>query len=75
MVLNCVYERDTMAPAVPGTILSVDVEMLMQFRPSYRCVAYHISTGGRKMMTDLYGDDQPERVTTLYETAFAWMRA
>ena len=75
MVLNCVYERDTMAPAIPGTTLSVDVEMLLQFRPAYRCVAYHIATGGRTMMTDLYGDDQPDRVKALYETAFAWMRA
>ena len=75
MVLNCIYERDTILPAMPGTTLSLDLELLAKFRPSYRCVAYHIATGGRTMMDDLYGDDQPDRVKALYESAFAWMRA
>ncbi len=75
MFLNSIYERDTLVPAVPGTSLSLDMELLATFRPSYRCVAYHIATGGRTMMADLYGDDQPERVNALYESAFAWMRA
>lgn len=75
MELNCVYERDTMAPAIPGTTLSVDVNLLSTFRSSYRCVAYHIATGGRTMMDNLYGDDQPERVQGLYDGAFTWMRS
>ena len=63
-----------MAPAMPGTTLSLDLERLAKFRPSYRCIAYHIATSGRAMMDDLYGDDQPERVKALYESAFEWMR-
>ncbi len=73
-VLNSIYERDTVQPAMAGTTLAMDLELLKTFRPSYRCVAYHIATGGRTMMDDLYGDDQPERVKELYDTAFAWMR-
>ena len=74
-VLNCIYERDTLTPAMPGTVLSLDLDLLATFRPSYRCVAYHITTGGRAMMEDLYGDDQPERVKALYESTFAWLQA
>ncbi len=74
-VLNAIYEKDMVSPAMPGTTLVVDLELLKTFRPSYRFVAYHISLGGRKMVDDLYGDDQPEGVKALYDKAFAWMRA
>ena len=71
--LNAIYERDTLTPTVPGTMLDVDHEILAQFRPSYRFVAYDISLSGRSMTADLYGDDQPEQVQALYRSAFDWL--
>ena len=71
--LNAIYERDTLAPTIPGTTLDLDHEKLAQFRPSYRFVAYDISTTGRSMTADLYGDDQPEQVQALYRSAFEWL--
>ncbi len=73
-VMTPIYERDTVIPAAPGTSLKLDLEKLKTFRPSYRFIAYHIWLGGRTMVDNLLGDDQPEAVTELYDKAFAWMR-
>ena len=73
LLLNAIYERDTLTPTIPGTTLDVDYEKLAQFRPSYRFVAYDISLSGRSMTADLYGDDQPEQVQALYRSAFDWL--
>ena len=58
---------------MPGTTLDVDHSKLAQFRAPYRFVAYDIHLSGRSLTADLYGDDQPERVQALYESAFAWL--
>ena len=71
--LDVIYERDTLAPTVPGTTLDVDHAKLAEFRAPYRFVAYDISLSGRSLTADLYGDDQPERVQALYASAFAWL--
>ena len=73
LFMNAIYERDTLVPVVPGTTLKVDHERIAQFRAPYRFVAYDISLGGRSMTSDLYGDDQPERVDALYKAAFDWL--
>ena len=73
LFMNAIYERDTLAPVVPGTTLDAEHEKIARFRAPYRFVAYDISLGGRSMTSDLYGDDQPERVAALYETAFDWL--
>ncbi len=73
LFMNAIYERDTLAPAIPGTALDIDREAIAGFRAPYRFVAYDISLGGRAMTSDLYGDDQPERVEALYRTAFGWL--
>ena len=73
-VLNSIYERDTVAPVIPGTSLNIDQAKLAQLRKSYRWIAYHNSLSGRTVPQDLYGDDQPEQVDSLYASAFAWMR-
>jgi hypothetical protein len=73
LFMNAIYERDTLTPTLPGTVLDVDYEKIAEFRAPYRFVAYDISLAGRSMTADLYGDDQPERVTALYKTAFDWL--
>ena len=71
--LTCIYEQDSMTPAVPGTEITVDEEKFLSFRESYRCISYALSLRGATVPDDLYGDDQPERVAELYSDAFAWM--
>ena len=71
--MNAIYERDTLTPAVSGTTLDVDHDLVATFRPSYRFVAYDISLGGRTMTPDLYGDDRPEQVEALYRSSFDWL--
>ena len=73
--LMAIYERDTLAPSVPGTTLDVDVARFSAFRPSYRCLAYHISLRGVTPPDDLYGDDQPDRTGALYGRMLAWLRS
>ena len=73
-VMTPIYERDTVTPAIPGTSLKLDVDKLKTLRPSYRFIAYHIALGGRTIVDNLLGDDQPEAVKDLYEKAFAWLR-
>ena len=73
--LCAIYERDTLAPAIPGTTLDVDVERFGSFRASYRCLAYHISLRGQPVNDDLYGDDQPERCAALYDKIRGWLRS
>ena len=73
LFMTAIYERDTLTPAVPGTVLDVDREVVAGFRPSYRFVAYDISLGGRSMTPEPYGDDRPEQVEALYRNAFDWL--
>ncbi len=71
--LTAVYERDTLTPAVPGTTLDIDPDRLSGFRPSYRCLSYHISLRGLQPPIDLYGDDQPDRAKRLYDEVLSWL--
>ena len=73
LTLDVIYERDTLAPTVPGTTLDVAHDQVAQFRAPYRFVAYDISLSGRSLTADLYGDDQPERVQALYASTFEWL--
>ncbi len=73
-VMTPIYERDTIYPTAPGTSLKLDLAKLKTFRPSYRFIAYHIWLGGRTMVDNLLGDDEPAAVEELYSEAFAWMR-
>ncbi len=69
---DSIYERDTLTPAVPGTVLKLDPEVLSRFRPTYRFIGYHLHTLGYSIPADLYGDDQPEQASALYRSLFEW---
>jgi|SRR5882757_589171 len=72
--LTCIYERDTLVPVVPGTPIALDAALLAKFRMPYRYLAYHLSMVGGSVGEGLYGDDEPDRVQSLYDGAFRWMR-
>lgn len=72
--LTAIYEWDTLTPVLPGAELRVPREELERFRPSYRFLAYVMSLRGVILGDDLHGEDRPERLAQLYESAYAWMR-
>lgn len=69
--LDPVYERDVLAPVVPGT--PVPLGSLEGLRPSYRFLAQVLGTRGYPIADDLYGDDRPGEVADLYTTLYAWL--
>ena len=70
--LDCVYERDTLTPTVPGVPLVIDDAELAAFRPSYRMLAWSFTRRGIAVRDDLTGDDRPDGVAALYAAHFAW---
>lgn len=73
--LTAIYERDTLAPTVPGQTVTLDPELLAGTRSSYRYLSYLTRLRSGTPRDDLYGDDQPGPVEQLYVSAFEWMRA
>ena len=73
--LTAIYERDTLAPTVPGQTVTLDPELLAGTRSSYRYLSYLTRLRSGTPRDDLYGDDQPGPVEQLYASAFEWMRA
>lgn len=72
--VTAIYERDRVQPVVPGAEVKLDEQRLAQFREPYRYLAYQLTESGVPIKDDLYGLDQPERVTALYEETFDWLR-
>lgn len=71
--LDPIYERDTLAPAVPGADLRIDPQHLEHFRTPYQMLAYHLSERGYSINDDLYGDDRPEEAKKVYADIWRWL--
>jgi pyridoxine 4-dehydrogenase len=71
--LDCIYERDTLVPVVYGTSPKLDPDILRRFRRPFMYLAYHLHEIGKSVRDDLYGDDRPEQVEALYESACSWL--
>lgn len=71
--VTAIFERDTLTPAAPGTVLDIDRHQLNRYREPYRCLAYLLSRQGLTVSDDVYGDDQPDRVAALYRAACDWL--
>lgn len=72
--LDCVYERDTLTPAVPGRTVNIDPDELARFRAPYAVLAWHLSRRGYHVSDDLLGDDRPEATAACYADALRWLR-
>lgn len=72
--LDPVYERDTLAPSLPGDSLRVSAADVAGFRPPYRMLSHVLSRRGYPVAQDLYGDDRPEGVRALETEAADWLR-
>ncbi|WP_009478415.1 nuclear transport factor 2 family protein [Rhodococcus sp. JVH1] len=72
--LDCIYERDSLVPTVPGDTPQIDKAALADLRAPYRFLGYYLRHSGYSITDDLYGDDRPDEVEELYVSAFAWAR-
>ena len=66
-------EADALAPVVPGEELSIDAELALSLRPSYRWLAYSRIAAGGSISDDLPGVDRPEDVERLYAEFEDWL--
>ena len=73
--LECIYQRDTLTPAIPGEQLKVDIGKLKGYRSSYRCLSYVLEYKGYGVDQDLPGDDRPDQSHAIYEDAFNWLKS
>ncbi len=67
-----IYERDTLAPSLPGGHLAVRPEEFTG-RAAYRCLAWYLERGGAKVSQDLLGEDRPDAVARQYEAERRWL--
>jgi hypothetical protein len=70
--MDFIYQRDTLAPAIPGTQIPVDPGVLAGLRRPYRMGAYVFGQRGYTINQELPGDDRPCQVAALYQDAFTW---
>ena len=71
--ITSIYERDTLTPAVPGTLLPLNPAEFQHFRASYRCLAWYFNGRGTPLPDDLLGDDRPEPVARQYAREETWL--
>ncbi len=69
---DSIYQRDELAPAIPGQVVPVTAEDVAPFRASYRMLCYLLSLTGYAPSQDLAGDDRPETAAALIHEAYAW---
>ncbi|MCA1280853.1 nuclear transport factor 2 family protein [Saccharopolyspora sp. 7B] len=73
--LDAIYERDTVAPVLPGSVPSIPAEELAAFRPTYALLAWHLDRRGYRIGTGLLGDDRPAERDAYYDQVFNWLHA
>ena len=69
---DAIYQRDEIAPLIPGQTVSVDPEALRSFRPSYRLLSYCLASEGFPVRSDLAGVDRPDLVDALIHEIYGW---
>ncbi|MGI5472989.1 nuclear transport factor 2 family protein [Streptomyces sp. CA-132043] len=72
--LDCVYERDTLSPAVPGRHIAIAPQDLAAYRAPYAILAWHLARRGYDVASDLLGDDRPDRTAAFYAETLEWLQ-
>lgn len=73
--ITTIYERDTLTPSIPGTVLPLSENDFTGLRPPYRCLAWHLRRSGYDVPDDLPGDDRPTAVAVVHDADVAWLHA
>ena len=71
--LTTVFEKDMLAPVIPGTDLHINPKDLVGLRPSYMWMAYVRTAAGGHVSDDLLGTDRPNDITRLYAETRDWV--
>ncbi len=71
--ITSIYERDSLTPCIPGTTLDIDPAEFARYRPSYRCLAWYLTSTGWPVASTLLGGDKPEAVASHYQAENIWL--
>jgi hypothetical protein len=69
---DAIYVRDELTPAIPGHSITINLEDLKRFRPTYRLLSYCMTLQGYEVDMDLAGEDRPESVQALNQELYGW---
>lgn len=72
MGFDAIYMRDELTPAIPGRSITIDPEALTKFRPTYRLLAYYMSSQGYDVDANLAGEDRPDLVAAMNAEVYGW---
>lgn len=72
MGFDAIYMRDELTPAIPGQTITIDPQSLEGFRPTYRLLAYYMSSQGYKVDPNLAGEDRPDLVAAMNNEVYGW---
>jgi hypothetical protein len=71
--LHGIYQKDSIAPALPWQTIPIREEELRNLRPSYRMNSWLMSKLGYTPSQEMLGDDRPEELDAFYRRAESWM--
>jgi hypothetical protein len=69
---ECIYRRDEFVPCIMGQHADLPLDLLAQFRPSYRNLSYSLHLKGYAVNSELPGEDRPETVHAILREHFSW---
>ena len=69
---ECIYRRDEFIPAVLGQTVTIPVDKIRDYRPSYRNLCYSLYLKGYEANPDLPGEDKPETVKKILREIYQW---
>lgn len=72
MGFDAIYMRDELTPTIPGRSITIDPEAVKGFRPTYRLLAYYMTSQGYGVDPDLAGEDRPELVEAMNNEVYGW---
>jgi hypothetical protein len=70
-----IYHHDRIVPVNPADTLPVDWDELRRRRPSYRSLAWALSSSGYPVGDKELGDDRPDLLEPFYRAAEEWLQA
>ena len=68
-----VYEKNVLAPVIPGAVPSIDAATLKGFRRSYAYQAYFRAQEGKAVHDDRPGVDRPDLVARFLDAENTWL--
>lgn len=71
--MDCIYEKDALIPVYPGRDVTVPIDEILKYRPSYANLCYVLEKNGYEVNTELAGIDRPDTVNKMIKDAEDWL--